>query len=78
MTPAKDWKIAGTSAAKVGGRELVTGKHEYASDIARAGMLHGRVLRAPGFEAALESVDTAAAAAMPGVTVARENEFVGG
>ena len=33
LTPAKDWKIAGTAVPKANGREFVTGKHQYPSDI---------------------------------------------
>ncbi len=67
-TPPEQWKVAGTSVPKVNGRELVTGKHKFASDVNLPGMLHGKVLRAPAFEATLVSVDTKAAEAMEGVT----------
>src|SRR5262245_24920239 len=30
LTPVGEWKVAGTSVAKVGGREMVTGAHRYA------------------------------------------------
>src|SRR5438067_5817946 len=45
LTPPADWKIAGTPALKVDGRAFVTGRHRYAADQARPGMLHGRVVR---------------------------------
>jgi isoquinoline 1-oxidoreductase len=76
-TPAKDWTIAGTSVPKVDGRDFVTGKHKYASDIKVPGMLHGKVLRPSAFGAKLESLDPAAAAQMPGVTVVHDGDFVG-
>jgi nicotinate dehydrogenase subunit B len=76
-TPATAWKIAGTSVAKVDGRDFVTGKHKYASDQSLPGMLHGRVLRATAFQASLESVDTAAAEAMPGIKLVRDGNFIG-
>ena len=41
---ATAWSVAGTSVPKVNGREYVSGRHRYASDIARPGMLFGRVL----------------------------------
>ncbi len=44
LTPTKDWKVLGTSTAKVGGREIVTGGHKYASDIQLPGMLHGKFI----------------------------------
>jgi uncharacterized protein YndB with AHSA1/START domain len=49
--PASDWKVAGTSVSKVNGRDFVTGKHRYTSDIKRDGMLHGKVLRPSAFGA---------------------------
>jgi isoquinoline 1-oxidoreductase len=76
-TPADQWKVAGTSVAKVDGRVLVTGAHKYASDVKRPGMLFGRVLRPPSFKATLVSVQTRAAEALPGVTVVHEGNFVG-
>jgi isoquinoline 1-oxidoreductase len=76
-TPAKAWKIAGTSVAKVDGRDFVTGKHKYSPDVKIPGMLHGKVLRPSAFGATLESIDTSAAEAMPGVRVIRDGDFVG-
>ncbi len=76
-TPPEKWTVAGTSVPKVDGRAFVTGSHRYASDIKRPGMLFGRVLRPAGFKAKLVSVKTTDAAAMPGVVVAREGDFVG-
>ncbi|HUY95839.1 MAG TPA: molybdopterin cofactor-binding domain-containing protein [Terracidiphilus sp.] len=76
LTPATDWKIAGTAIAKVGGRDFVTGKHKYPSDIARPGMLYGAVVRPAGFNAKLTSVDTGAAEKMAGVKVVRDGDFI--
>jgi isoquinoline 1-oxidoreductase len=76
-TPADQWKVAGTSIPKVDGRALVTGAHEYASDVKRPGMLHGKVLRPPSFKAALASVETKGAEAVPGVTMVHDGSFVG-
>jgi isoquinoline 1-oxidoreductase len=76
-TAAKDWKIAGTSVPKVNGRNFVTGKHKYASDIRVPGMLHGKVLRPSAFGAKLESLDSSAAQRMPGVTLVHDQDFVG-
>jgi nicotinate dehydrogenase subunit B len=76
-TPADKWKIAGTSALKANGRDMVTGKHKFTSDVKRPGMLHGRILRPAAFEATLDSADTKAAEAMSGVTVVRDGNFIG-
>ncbi len=64
-------------ASKVTAANVVTGVARYTSDMARPGMLHGRVLRAPAFGSTLRSLDTSAAEAMPGVTVVRDGSFVG-
>ncbi len=50
-TPPAHWSAAGRSIPKVDGRAFVTGRHRYASDIQRDGMLHGKVLRPPAFGA---------------------------
>jgi isoquinoline 1-oxidoreductase len=77
LTPASEWKIAGTAVPKVDGREFVTGKHAYPSDIVRPGMVFGKVLRPAGYYATLVSVDTSAAEKIPGVQVVRDGDFVG-
>ena len=77
LTRAADWAIAGRPADKVDGRAFVTGGHAYTSDMSLTGMLHGRVLRPSGFKASLESLDAAAAEAMPDVRVVRDGDFVG-
>ncbi len=77
LTPAIAWKIAGTAVPKAQGRDFVTGKHKYPSDIARPGMLFGKVLRATGFNATLVAADTAGAEKMPGVQVVRDGDFIG-
>jgi CO/xanthine dehydrogenase Mo-binding subunit len=77
IAPATRWEVAGHTLAKVDGQAIVTGQHRYASDIKRPGMLHGKVLRPPVYGATLVSVDTSRAAAMPGVIVVRDGDFVG-
>jgi nicotinate dehydrogenase subunit B len=70
-------KPLGQSLAKVGAREMTTGAHKFTSDMTRPGMLYGRMLRPPAFEAKLVSADVQAAAAMPGIQVVRDSGFVG-
>jgi len=77
ITAAKDWTVAGTSVPKVDGRDFVTGKHEYTTDLRREGMLYGRIVRPSALEAKLMSSDTKAAEAMPGVVVVRDGDFIG-
>ncbi|UCF39071.1 MAG: xanthine dehydrogenase family protein molybdopterin-binding subunit [Acidobacteriota bacterium] len=77
VTPVADWKILGQSLPRPNARDLVTGAHQFPSDIRRPGMLYGKVLRPPSFGAPLESVDLSAAQAMDGVVVFQEGDFVG-
>jgi len=77
VTAAKDWTVAGTSVPKVDGRDFVTGKHQYTTDIRREGMLYGRIVRPSALEAKLVSSDTKAAEAIPGVVVVRDGDFIG-
>src|SRR5260370_3980370 len=69
VTPATQWTIAGKAIAKVEGRAVVTGKHQYTTDLHPAGRLHGKVLPPPSFGATLSSCDDSAAKTMPGVFV---------
>jgi isoquinoline 1-oxidoreductase len=77
VTPATEWTIAGKSIPKVNARSFVTGKHQYTPDLRLPGMLYGKVLRPPSFDATITSYDDAAAKAMPGVVVVRDGDFVG-
>lgn len=77
LIAAKDWKLAGTAVPKAQGREFVTGKHQYPSDISLPGMMFGKVLRADRLNATLISVDTSAAEKMTGVKVVRDGDFIG-
>jgi CO/xanthine dehydrogenase Mo-binding subunit len=76
LTPAIDWKIAGTAVPKVNGRDFVTGRHKYPSDIVRPGMVFGKVLRPQGFNATLVSLDATKAEKIPGVTVVHDGDFI--
>jgi len=76
-TPAKDWTVAGKPVPKVDGRDFVTGKHQYTTDLRREGMVYGRVVRPSALEAKLVSSDTKAAEAIPGVVVVRDGDFIG-
>jgi isoquinoline 1-oxidoreductase len=63
-------------AVRCGLFAAVTGTKRFPSDLTLPGMLHGRVLRSPAQSALLRRADTSAAAAMPGVTVVEEDDFV--
>jgi isoquinoline 1-oxidoreductase len=77
MTPPAQWTVLGNSSAKVDGREIVTGRHKYASDVKLAGMLYGKVLRPGQLNGTLKSVNLEPARALPGVTAVHDGEFVG-
>jgi len=77
FTLASAWKIAGTALPKAEGRDFVTGKHQFPSDIVRPGMMIGKVPRPAGFNGTVVSADTSAAEKMAGVQVVRDGNFVG-
>jgi CO/xanthine dehydrogenase Mo-binding subunit len=57
----------GTSARREDGVPKVRGEFEYSSDMGMEGMLWGATLRSPHARARIRTLDTAAAAALPGV-----------
>ena len=75
LAPAR-WRHRGRAIARVTAASLVTGAHRFPSDLERPGMLHGRVLRAPAYDARLSSVELDRARAMPGVTALHEQHLV--
>jgi isoquinoline 1-oxidoreductase len=77
LTPSDQWTVLGQSVPKVGGREIVTGRHRYTSDLTRPDLWHARVLRPPAIGATLAALDAAAARAMPDVVVVHDGEFAG-
>jgi aerobic carbon-monoxide dehydrogenase large subunit len=58
---------SGKAVARVEDASLLTGKGVFTDDVSPAGMLHVLFLRSPYAHARIVSMDTAAAAAMPGV-----------
>lgn len=77
VTPVKEWKVLGTPVARPNGRDLVTGGHQYPSDVIRPGTLHGKILRPPAYGATLQSIDLSPAKAMKDVVVTQDGAFVG-
>ena len=77
MTPASEWTIAGKSLPKVDGRAFVTGRHQYTSDLRPAGLMYGKVLRAPSFGATMTSCDISAAQKFPAAVIVHDGDFVG-
>ena len=77
LTPTAQWKVMGTSAPKADGRDFVTGRHHYTSDMKREGMLVGKILRPAAFHATLKTLNADGAKAINGVTVVQDGDFVG-
>ncbi len=62
---AFDW--VGTRPLRPDGVDKVTGRARFGADLAMQGQLVGKVLRSPHPHARIRSIDTSAAAALPGV-----------
>ncbi len=77
LQAVQQWTVLGSPTAKVGGREIVTGRHAYPSDIRRPGMLYAKILRPPAYGSKLLSIDLEGAQAMDGVIALRDGDFVG-
>lgn len=77
LTPPVEWQVAGRPIPKVGARNLVTGRHKFASDLKRPNMLYGQVLRPPAYGLTLASLDDSAARKLPDVTIVRDGPFAG-
>jgi isoquinoline 1-oxidoreductase beta subunit len=77
LTPVSQWRVLGTPVRGADRRPHVTGEHKYPSDLARDGMLYGKVLRSTNYGAKLVSVDLGPAQAMQGVVAVRDGQFIG-
>lgn len=77
LTPAREWKTAGTSVPKINGRSFVTGAHKFTSNMRLPDMLYGKVLRPPSFGAKLLSADLSEAKAIANVTAIQDGDFIG-
>src|SRR6201995_227127 len=63
----KSLKVIGTRPVRHDGVDKVTGRAVYGNDVNLPGMLHGKILRSPHAHANIKSIDTSAAAKLPGV-----------
>ena len=71
-----DFRVMGRAEKRRDARAKVTGKAQFTGDIRLPGMLYATILRPPAHGAALKSVDTSAAAKLPGVVVVHEGGMV--
>jgi isoquinoline 1-oxidoreductase len=70
--------LMGRDAPRSDALARVTGQAKFSQDVAVAGMLHGKVLRAPSYGARLQRIDSTQAERIAGVVmVVREDDFVG-
>ena len=76
LEPVSSFTVVGTSAPRRDAHDKVTGRAKYAGDIVPKGALHARIVRPPAHGAVVESVDTSAAEAVPGVRVVRDGDLV--
>ena len=63
----KRFKWVGTRPIRPDGIPKVTGRAQYGADLKLPGMIYGKVLRSPHAHARIISIDTSAAATLPGV-----------
>lgn len=63
----RDFKVIGKRVSRPDGIDKVTGRALYGADFYAPGMLVGKVLRSPHAHAKINSIDTSAAAKLPGV-----------
>ena len=77
LIPPKEWKVAGKTVPRINIQSFVTGKHQYVSDMKLPGMLYGKVLRPPSYDAKLIEADISKASNIPGVIVVKDGDFIG-
>ncbi len=76
--PASAHRLVGTSARRVDIPAKVTGGAVFVQDLRLPKMLHGRIVRPPGYGAKLESIPSTQVKAMPGVVaVVWNGSFLG-
>ncbi|GAC1334729.1 MAG: xanthine dehydrogenase family protein molybdopterin-binding subunit [Beijerinckiaceae bacterium] len=70
--------IIGTSMPRIDIPGKVTGGVSYVQDLRLPGMVHGRIVRPPSYDARLSALDTSAIEKMPGVLkIVRDGSFLG-
>lgn len=76
--PAARHTIVGTNVGRLDIPDKVTGTPRFVQDLELPGMLFGRAVRPPSFEAQLISFDAARVSKLPGVVaVVRDGNFIG-
>ena len=78
MRRSQALKIVGSAQPRLDGKEKVTGKATYTSDIELPGMAYGKILRSSFPHARLVRIDTHKAERLPGVITVLTREDVNG
>ncbi|MFO7652764.1 MAG: molybdopterin cofactor-binding domain-containing protein [Candidatus Krumholzibacteriia bacterium] len=76
LTRVEDFTVMGRATLRTDALEKVTGKALFTGDIRLPDLLYATILRPPAHDAVLESVDTSAAEARPGVRVVRDGDLI--
>ena len=63
----EEFNVVGSRPIRPDGADKVTGRARYGADTNLPGLLYGKILRSPHAHAVINSVDTSAAEALPGV-----------
>jgi isoquinoline 1-oxidoreductase len=77
LTAMKEWKVLGQPIQRPNGRDLVTGGHHFPSDVLRPGMLYGKILRQPTYNAVLKSLNADKEKGMKDVVVVQDEKLIG-
>ena len=72
LTPVDEWKVLGTSVPRPNRRDLVTGAHQFPSDLVAAGHAVRQGAAAADLRCELMSVDLGPAKAMKGVVAVQD------
>ncbi len=76
LRSVREFSQMGLSPKRLDGTDKVTGAAKYAADVRLPGMLYARVVRPPAHGATIRTLDTAPAAALPGVSVVNHDGLV--
>ncbi|MCA9193483.1 MAG: xanthine dehydrogenase family protein molybdopterin-binding subunit [Planctomycetales bacterium] len=76
VLPHEKWRYLGTSLAKVGSADVVTGQAVYPTDVQLPGMWYAKVLRPKAYGAQLISIDLNSVSHDDTAAVVREGDFI--
>lgn len=78
LKPVSEHRYIGQFTSRLDIPDKVTGRPRFVQDLRPEGMVHGKIVRPPTYDATLTSVDASAVESMPGViAVVRDGSFMG-